>query len=464
MESIDPTQEKNATSNNQHTIHSKPHSFIPLIFTFAFVGFFFTFCDFRCGGQTIGSVTGFDFVTGTELQSPNYIEEQAPPPPEVIPPNAWAIIAFIASIFGMSLFLIKINKVAPLTVTLGLLGSISLIILQIGIKAVVKDKGQGQIVAVFQFGYWISMLSFIGSVILIYFKKHASNVTILPNVESQIKSDEPPKKIQIEIPKFSINIKAIPLKTRKYFIGSISILILSIVIYKQLFKSDPQGDGQKMADAYCDCAEEKWNDLITSLNQFDLQFDSYNFKTRSDARLFLSIKHDSLNKIWEACLKPAIQKYEEHKTKYISNADELKQYEYAYQTYKKRCEDAGSKMPLINESDSRVKERIRSIQIPTPGLDEIKHDLVGKILSYHMYGWSWKIRKESQISDLQIVDNAESSDYIHYGITFNYNDDSGNQLHVTTNIGYKLKVESEKWKCISEQYLNAYIELVQYVD
>jgi len=43
-------------------------SLIPLLFAAVIIFFFFNFFTLSCGGQKVGSVTGINLVTGTELK------------------------------------------------------------------------------------------------------------------------------------------------------------------------------------------------------------------------------------------------------------------------------------------------------------------------------------------------------------------------------------------------------------
>ncbi len=128
----------------------------PLIltsFALAIVFFFFTFCTVQCQNQKIGSLTGFELVTGTNLKSRHLIREKNPA-------SIWAIIALVAAVIGLGVFLIKKKNEAEVGTGAGIIGFASLLILQFVINNRMNAKTDGQVEVNFQFGYWGALISF----------------------------------------------------------------------------------------------------------------------------------------------------------------------------------------------------------------------------------------------------------------------------------------------------------------
>jgi hypothetical protein len=133
-------------------------SLIPTMFAIVIVFFFFNFFTVKCANQEIGSVTGFNLVTGTELKNQDMFTGEETKG-EKMPPNAWAIIAFGAAIIGLGAFLIRDKREAMIGTGAAVIGFGSLIILQFAIKNAIDQKGEGQLETSMQFGYWGALLA-----------------------------------------------------------------------------------------------------------------------------------------------------------------------------------------------------------------------------------------------------------------------------------------------------------------
>ena len=125
----------------------------PAFFALAIICFFFTFCEFKCGEQKLGSVTGIDLVTGTQLASFN-TKKGKESEGEKIPSNIWAIIALSAAVIGIGGIVFKVKTDAIIGSVASVIGLISMIILNLVISSAVSEKGAAIIKAEFKFGYW----------------------------------------------------------------------------------------------------------------------------------------------------------------------------------------------------------------------------------------------------------------------------------------------------------------------
>jgi hypothetical protein len=151
----------------QHTINIQVPSvdniaskrpLIPSFFALAIIFFFLTFCVFKCGGQKIGSATGLNLVTGTELANRDLMTGRETKGQE-IPANIWAIFAFGAAIIGFGAFMIKDKREALIGTSAGAIGVGSLIILQLVIKNAIDEEAKGGIDVDFQFPYWGALIA-----------------------------------------------------------------------------------------------------------------------------------------------------------------------------------------------------------------------------------------------------------------------------------------------------------------
>jgi hypothetical protein len=171
MENI-TTQEGNTTD----TILQK-RSYIPVLFSLVILFFFFTFCDFKCNSQRIASVKGIDLVTGKEINQ-EFIESDLPmfknssmniEAGNKIDPNIWAIIAFISAILGLLTLALKGKIQLYSVIILGIVGGLSLLLLQNKIQSTLDQKSEFSIIsATFQFGYWAALVVFVVISIVAY--------------------------------------------------------------------------------------------------------------------------------------------------------------------------------------------------------------------------------------------------------------------------------------------------------
>lgn len=148
---------------------------IPAAFGLAIVFFFFTFCDFRCMGQTIGSASGFELAMGAELKpgeqllSGNGIfaeamreagESESAEQSKKMSPNIWAILALAAAAVGLTMFLVRGSNEALYGMIAGAAGAGALLLLQLLMNMSLKKESEGHLEASFQIGYWGALLAF----------------------------------------------------------------------------------------------------------------------------------------------------------------------------------------------------------------------------------------------------------------------------------------------------------------
>lgn len=139
----------------------KKRGFVPGTFTLAILFFFFTFCDFNCGGHKIASMTGVEFVVGTKLKSNKMFDNQSSSGNDdrQVHPNIWAIIALGSAVIGLGAYLVKFKKEEAVGIAAGALGVASLIVLQVDLKSSIDKEVRGMIEISFKFGYWAALLS-----------------------------------------------------------------------------------------------------------------------------------------------------------------------------------------------------------------------------------------------------------------------------------------------------------------
>lgn len=207
-ENYSPPRDSIQEIANMKDALAKYRNAIPVSFSLVIIFFFFGFCNFKCNGTKVASLTGINLVTGTHLKlqmngmlNKNPFNMQAEtlksPKGEKVPANFWAITAFLSAVSGVIVFYRKEKKEALWGTVLGAGGFLSLIILQLAVKNKIESQGGGMIhiEASFLFGYWASLLAFIAGVGFSYLRLMQERQSIRPTATA----NNPPTPIQINV-------------------------------------------------------------------------------------------------------------------------------------------------------------------------------------------------------------------------------------------------------------------------
>jgi hypothetical protein len=183
---------------------------IPLCFSLVVLLFFFTFCDFRIAGsvgqsqseaneQTQKSITGFNFITGTTLPTGTINNEfisglsdtknEQAESLQKITFNFWALLAFMSALAGVYVFWKKQNNEALYSTVLAVTGIVALLMLLRSVNTYEGKIEFGFIILqtkmVFQFPYWLSLLSFATTGVISYLRlKLKSNANVVSAVNA----------------------------------------------------------------------------------------------------------------------------------------------------------------------------------------------------------------------------------------------------------------------------------------
>lgn len=165
-----------ATNESINNISQK-RMYIPAFYSLAILFFFFSFCDFKCNNQRIATIKGIELVTGTEIKQDVIAEDLSIlknssvdiDTTQRVEPSIWAIIAFIAAIVGVTFLFLKGKPQAYATIGVGMIGAVSLLLLQHQIQDKINQKSEFVIISTdFQFGYWAALAVFILIPVLAY--------------------------------------------------------------------------------------------------------------------------------------------------------------------------------------------------------------------------------------------------------------------------------------------------------
>jgi hypothetical protein len=406
---------------------SSRRSLIPVFFAAVILLFFFNFFTVSCGGQKVGSVTGINLVTGTELNGSDMFSDSETRG-EKVPPNAWAIIAFVSAIVGLVVFLIKEKREALIGTGAGAFGFASLLILQFAIKSAIERKTDGALQTDFQFAYWAALIAMgiAGFISYLRMKKtHKIVVSTSPpsspttsstdNITPPLASSNPIEPIN------NLDIGEWFIKNKKIVIGVVGAAIILFGVYYFFIKHDPVRDAKNVASAYCNCSN-KYNDALINANQeFITSFDTYGFKKRQEARNKLQELQNSAESDYSICNSSAQLKYTEKRNRYIANKELLEKFDFAYNAQSGSCNLSNqSKLSSLN---IEIQNKITTIKDPLPDIEKIKTDLIGKQIP----GWRFAYLNEYQSAD--IINTTQGNDRVEYQIKFQLIDNTSNSQH-----------------------------------
>jgi len=361
----------NQTANNQtdnQTINiqipskekiASKRTIIPFSFALAIICFFLSFCVFSCGGHKIGSVTGINLVTGTEITNHDLITGHQTKG-EKIPASMWAIIAFGAAIVGLVIYLIKEKREALIGTAAGAIGFLSLIFLQIVVNSSIQEKGQGQIETSFQFGYWLALLAFFVAGLVSYFRIGKS-IKITINASSTAPLTESSSQPMVEGSPSSFNSSfdlGEWLKKYKKIVGIlVGVCVVLFGLYYFFLKHDPETDGRNIAIAFCDAKKKNIDETSTILKKFLSDFDSYKFSSRQEIDQKLESLKQPINASYQKTYNTLTDKLQKLKELYITDREKSEKFEYAFSTINSNC---NTNMNEFNDVNNQISSRIDS--------------------------------------------------------------------------------------------------------
>lgn len=202
-----------------------------------------------------------------------------------------------------------------------------------------------------------------------------------------------------------------------------NIIIFQIILCVLLIAcSNPESDGKKAAEKFCDCEKEFTKKTNKETQNFINNFADYGFNTRIEARKKLEELMDKVSREYESCTQKAQQAYTKLKGKYVGNYEKTTKFEYAYNA-KKNFGEQKIQHGIPNQME--INNLILTIIPPKPDAEKIKHDLVGRKITeqpngYHRQDWYWLI-EEGEIKDIQIIsDNRVFGDEEPYSRTHQF--------------------------------------------
>ena len=149
--------------------------FSPAIYVVIVILFFMPFVNLSCGGQTIMSISGFQLITGTEVDAKgmfggemNSSDEMGTDEKKEIESQPLALFAFVAAIIGLIISFFKMRITALSNIVVSVAGVVFLLLLKVSLDgdADLNVSGQNVITLDYQFAYWCSIILFIAGAVV----------------------------------------------------------------------------------------------------------------------------------------------------------------------------------------------------------------------------------------------------------------------------------------------------------
>ncbi|HSP87157.1 MAG TPA: hypothetical protein VLN45_03435 [Ignavibacteriaceae bacterium] len=167
--------------------------FSPAVFGIIIFCFFLPFVNLTCSGQTVMKLTGFQLITGADMDQSSFLNQEGmfnqgmqdqPAENQGVEAQPLALFALLAAVLGLLVSFVRKKTTAFVCVIIGAAGAIFLLLLKFSLDGDASLKGEGVVQLDYQFGYWFSVLLFIASAVLnwLMFKEKPQVVNIIPEV------------------------------------------------------------------------------------------------------------------------------------------------------------------------------------------------------------------------------------------------------------------------------------------
>jgi len=225
------------------------------------------------------------------------------------------------------------------------------------------------------------------------------------------------------------------------------MMCISIIALFASCKPSPETLGKKVGQQACDCQKKYAETQSTIYQEFLNRFDSYGFKTRSEARQKWQDMKDDAQRQFEQCQQGVEQKKQEVRSKFPSRPEDLfnpndlqkvmrdpkgytKQVEKKQKEFAKNQEKARKFEEVYNNTVSQcsansntfdeqvINAKILSIIPQKPDINKLKQDLVKRRIiepanGYFGRGWAWQIASVEELKDVRILsDEKQGGDYV----------------------------------------------------
>lgn len=233
--------------------------------------------------------------------------------------------------------------------------------------------------------------------------------------------------------------------------GIFFLLALSLLVFSGCTSAESMGVkcAKKVVDVekiYHEFLNQEFKKLVDN-------FDRYGFKTRLEVKKYIEkIEHDS-DSIYDALSKQAEEYYSKYGIRYVTNEEEAKEFNFAYESYlafyEEYCEEPGyEEFKVYSDSLGKLVSSIIPVK---PDINKIKSDLVGKTIygvegGYFKDSWRCRIADSTVIKSVNILEEKSSDkSRIEYRLNVVLQGDEGGAYDIKTALIYSIDDDDEDW-------------------
>jgi hypothetical protein len=153
------------------------------------------------------------------------------------------------------------------------------------------------------------------------------------------------------------------IKNKKIIIGIIGACIILLGLYYFFLKHDPVKDGQNIASSICDCGKKQNEQMIDCYKKYISDFNSYKFSGRQEARTKLESLVQPITNSYQQCYDKNQQKLEKRKERYITDQEQIGNFEYAFNAQNGLCNNNSNELNSLNtEVANKINEYIGPVE------------------------------------------------------------------------------------------------------
>jgi len=153
-------------------------------------------------------------------------------------------------------------------------------------------------------------------------------------------------------------------------------------------------------------------------------FDSYNFKTRQDARNKLEELHNQLSVKYSKCNDLVQQELDKKRSRYIVDKELLDKFDFAYSSLEGTCKS--SRQTELTSLPTEIEKKILSLKLSEPDIEKIKHDLLGRNV-YRSAFSGWYFGSLEEFKNVTIISSSNSGTNLELNLNMDLRDSKTNE-------------------------------------
>ncbi len=206
-------------------------------------------------------------------------------------------------------------------------------------------------------------------------------------------------------------------------------------------------DGVKVAKNYVKCEENRIEELCEVYSEYMEDFEAAGFAGRVEAREALAGMEEAVEREYQLAKVKAEGLHRKLQNKYISNPEEIAEFQYAYENYYRANSEFDHS--VVEKLKNDVNATIATIVPEEPSEEKLLEDLVGRTVKenedgYHKGNWRWVIEEE-EIKDMQILEVQTVEGKPEYKAELTLQAKEGAAYKALVKVVYHLPEDADDW-------------------